>query len=325
MNKLFLLSISALCCFQLNSQIVQSSCVATQTIIDLYEADAARLAVRHTYAVADPYKDSVGLKPGLKGRYLDALLAVYNATALTVRDTVISLFNVHTNQLPGVTNINIEASPNLIWMQQISQNQSPTTNTLINGLINQYNLNYTYIQNSNFDMVAFYSPIGINLKPLVQKFALEATIDTVYADAIWNDARNITDSLDNNFVGLNYSIGWGTCADTCDLRHTWSFKVYNDCRVEYLGEFGPPIYTALKQLASNDALSVSPNPTSEFINVKNLKGGAWIYLINSAGQTVEKKYMESEGELSVNTLAKGIYNLLVVEGIQIKNHRIIIQ
>ena len=78
------------------SQTVPSSCTAADSIVKLYNDDADRLAMRHTFNFNLPYKDSITINKPLHKTYINALLAVFNAINLPARDTVVQL-KIHAN------------------------------------------------------------------------------------------------------------------------------------------------------------------------------------------------------------------------------------
>lgn len=330
MKQLFLRSLAFASIFtsQLQAQIVPSSCNSTDSIKKLYEADASRLSIRHEYRYNDTYVDSVRIRPQLKQTYHEALLAVYNATALPVRDTIVNIYNIHTNGVPGVSNINVVASPTLSWMQQLYQTQPPSSNTLLATLWNRYNLVSTYIQNVNGDLVVIYTPEGMNLPPLVQQLKAEVTIDTVYADQTFNDARDITDTLNGIYVGLTYSIGWGNCSQGCQYRHYWNFKVYrSNCNVEYLGSSGSSIGTGITGLFNKEPLVIFPNPTTDQIHFANLDEQSLVRIYDLQGRLTGELKVADGGAavLNASDWPKGLYQVVITAGNNKQTARIVVR
>ena len=147
------------------AQTVPSDCTASGNIETIYADDADRLALRHVLTNFLPEKDSVEIPEALSDSVLRALIAVYNATPLAARDTVVSMLDIHTFPLPVMTRFYIAADSSLPWMQALENNIFPTGNTTIDNMLTNFNLAVTsYYQLSTYDMVIFQS--GDNYNPV---------------------------------------------------------------------------------------------------------------------------------------------------------------
>lgn len=296
-----------------SAQVIPSSCVTTDSIQDLFRPDASRLALRHTNRFAETYKDSVKINPLLRQRYQDALIAVYNATALPVYDSLFNLLNVRTNPVPEMNNMNVKASPSLIWMQELYNNVPPTSSPVINNLMQRFNMQYTYLQATLSDVILFHTDTCLNLpaqSPIyISQGAIAASPETGY-----NDVRNITDSLNAGFILLNYSYGWGSCNDGCDMRRTWQLKVYNDCSVEYLGATGPSFFLGLKQ-GQNKEVPQIVNPVGHELVIRHLKEPTELSLMSGDGRVILKTLIQADETIKVpETVSAGLY-FLKIEGL----------
>ena len=175
-----------------NTQIVASSCYAPDSIVELYQLDADYLTVTKFYDLSynedeSPYGPRPAFAPNSNSIYvpsfssdsisitipkhlsdsiLKALVAVYNATEIPERDTVIDLFEIHTRRDYSLNRFSVPDS--------LLQNGLPSGNNILDSLALVYEL---YIENNSL-----YSPI--NLDP----FAL--------SNASWDP---IEDSLQESF------------------------------------------------------------------------------------------------------------------------------
>jgi hypothetical protein len=290
---------------------VQSSCSGSDSILNLYRRDADRMALRNVYRNNTGYKDSIKLSTSLPKAYLDALMAVYNATALPARDTIIELLNIHTAPDPEVNNFNIRASASHVWMMEMQANSSPTSNPAVNNLINKYNLSFTYYQTAGNDKVLFVSDSSLNLLPLTQLFLAAPGVVSSDIEKTYNDEKNIVDTLGSNYTDLFYSIGWGSCHDTCDLRRTWKFRVYNNCSVEYMGSAGAVLFTSLHKNEMNEPVLIYPNPSNGLIFVKNVftEKINCVEIIDATGKTFSLPLNERAVDVSV--LPTGLYTIRI--------------
>ena len=296
-----------------SAQVIPSSCVTTDSIQNLFRPDASRLALRHTNRFAETYKDSVKINPLLRQRYQDALIAVYNATALPVYDSLFNLLKVRTNPVPEMNNMNVKASPSLMWMQELYNNVPPTSSPVINNLMQRFNMQYTYLQATLSDVILFHTDTCLNLpaqSPIyISQGAIAASPETGY-----NDVRNIKDSLNAGFILLNYSYGWGSCNDGCDMRRTWQLKIYNDCSVEYLGATGPSFFLGLKQ-GQNKEVPQIVNPVGHELVIRHLKEPTELSLMSGDGRVILKTRIQADETIKVpETVSAGLY-FLKIEGL----------
>jgi len=237
--------------FSLRSQTVISSCTAADSIVKKYRKSADKLAVRRVEYIGHPYKDSIIINKEISNQYLKALLAVYNATTLPARDTVVAFDIVLDYYYPySLNTFYISSDTNKLWVKNLRHKILPCGNTDIDYLINRYYLkvtNFSPSLNSPFAFISFESDTNYHIQRLVEKF------NTLYAQGIgaysshgpMADYYHITDSVGSNFIELTYSLGWGLCMIPCSYFRHWVFRVYDDCSVEYRGSYGEALTLAL--------------------------------------------------------------------------------
>ena len=289
------------------AQTVQSTCTNNDSITKLWKKEAARLTLRRTYKVASTYKDSVYLDATLQQRYLNALLAVYNATTLAETDTLFKQLFVITRPDPEMHRLRVNASATLPWMIELFNNLAPTTNSVISNLMVKYNMSYLYLQSVNNDVVVFMPDIALNLPILIPQYLSQGAISATN-EAAFDDTRDITDSLNANFVMLSYSYGWTNCNDGCDYRRISTFKVYNDCSVEFMGTTGVSLYVGISKTQRENSRLSFINPCSNQLTFigETPNGTARIY--GTDGRIVQQfECTSKQSSYSLESLAKGIY------------------
>jgi len=325
--KFFFLLPTALACLQIaTAQIVLSSCTAPDSIIAKYKDDADRLAVRNIFSDSSSYMDSTHIPKSWSDTALNALIAIYNATTLPARDTVVSMFDIHTFPNPVLDNIIVAADSNLAWMHQLHNNIIPTGEPSVDSLINNYHLNLTdYFAWIFFPyhIVVFQSDSNYNIVALSHQF--ETILGVFYSepDGYAGDGNNITDSVNSNFVELIYSYGWGDCPAGCGERRFWKFHVYYDCSVEYLGSYGSPlVITSIPEIIS-DTIKVHPNPFKEKLLIENTHSAYEYQLSNILGQVVRSGKTSETTISNLDELSKGIFFLRVKTCDQIEIFKLI--
>ena len=102
-----------------SSQIVQSSCEAPDSIIQLYRDDADALTLERFYLNNYSYADSIHIPTIYSDTTLDALIAVYNATSIPERDSIVNLYNIHVDASVSIKSFSLVADSNLNWMKKL--------------------------------------------------------------------------------------------------------------------------------------------------------------------------------------------------------------
>lgn len=70
---------------------------------------------------------------------------------------------------------------------------------------------------------------------------------------------------------------------------------------------------ATAEVKSTEGISIYPNPASDYLNVKNMKGKVAFSITNAAGQLVDKGIM-TEGKIDVRALTTGMYIITLENG-----------
>ena len=270
-NIFFLLALFSLT--HANAQIVPSSCSASDSIIALYEDDADRLALRRIFTISSAFVDSVYIPQVCSDTVLNSLIAVYNAISLPARDTVTSIFDIHTLTDIGMDRLAVHADSSLSWMQQLRLSNIPTGDASFDSLIYDYNLNfdqyYACPPNFGYHSVSFNLDSNHNIYALGNLFEALPGVYSTDDNYFTLDGNNITSIVYPTHIELLYSHGWDDCWNGCISRRFWKFNVYYDCSVEYLGSYGDPLHPLIG-IEENEGFNVSiyPNPISEIFTIE---------------------------------------------------------
>ncbi|KAB1064439.1 T9SS type A sorting domain-containing protein [Salibacter halophilus] len=301
-------------------QIVQSSCTAHDSIIEKYNDDADRLAVRKIERDSLSYIDNVEIPNQLSDTILNALLAVYNATSIPAWDSVIDRYEIHTFPNPNINKLLISADSSLAWMEQLQSGNSPSAHPLLDSLMTKYNFTLTsyydfggswYLDDATFTSDSNYNITGlINLLDTTQ----EAEFRKMY---FAGDGNDITSTINNDHVELIYSIGWGDCPAGCINRHYWKYKVYFDCRVEFISSYGDPVIPSSVGISTeNQKVTVYPNPFNDRIKVTHNWSEPNFTLFDVTGKIVKSGVIENKQINNLNELPSGQYLLKITNSNQ---------
>jgi len=165
MKRALLILIAFNICFISKAQWVESSCVAPDSIKNLYLEDAKRLAVRY-------YPNSGIIIPeNIYLNILDLLLAVYNSVDLPARDLVVETYNIHTFPRPVMHEMLIKVDTSYSWVKQWEKGENLTGNPDIDTLMITYNLELKRFYNWRIGQYVLIRAINaLNLNPLIKLF-----------------------------------------------------------------------------------------------------------------------------------------------------------
>lgn len=298
-------------------QIILSSCNAPDSIRAKYNEDADRIALLKIYQQNLSYVDSITIPQNHSDTILNALIAVYNATSLPARDTVVTMLNIHTFPAVRINAIAVTADSSLNWMQQLKNGNIPTGNNTLDSLLTTYFMTIDRYDNWYGIMpthtVYFKSDSNYNIPPLTSVF--ETVSGVSYADQVntAGDGNDIVALIHADYVELNYIAGWGDCESGCTLERVWKFKVYFDCSVEFVGSYGNPLplVTEVEKIKST-SISVYPNPFRDNLYLSKLNSIYHYSIYNTVGQELFHGQSSEYQITGLDLLPKGQYFLHIV-------------
>lgn len=307
-------------------QPVASTCTAPDSILNLYQDDADRLALRQTFLVQSPDTSDIHISAALSDTFRNALIAVYNAHSIPARDTVVEIITsfidtevvkgIHSAPYsPSLKHLYMQVNPQLPWFQQIQQQNFPTGNDTIDSLMSNYALSFTaehyginayfihIVADSNYNMMA----IANFLKQLEDV----SPSDLSSLDMAGDYPLQIEGEITPNYVDLVYTYKWGDCPAGCIWSRSWEFKVYHDCSVEFVGSNGTPLgfppSDGIATPRGSHSLIVYPNPFADYIVVKNVSGNFSYEVYNTIGQKCASGNTSNSRIADLDKLAAGTY------------------
>ncbi|MDX5347027.1 MAG: T9SS type A sorting domain-containing protein, partial [Hymenobacteraceae bacterium] len=159
--------------------------------------------------------------------------------------------------------------------------------------------------------------------PLLVQLKTVPGIIEVYKNHHWYDGPDIYDSIYSDHVELIYDYSWGDCLSGCAYHRYWKFKVYFDCRVEYVGSYGNSLPVTGNKEKIEKTLTVYPNPFKEAIMVEGVTGPFQYTVTNLLGQQVLQGESESVSMNNLKELLPGLYLLTIQENDRMQTFRII--
>lgn len=294
------------------SQIVQSSCDAPDDVIEDYNVDAGVLTLRKFYENDFTYKDSIEIPTVHVDTFLNALLAVWNATELPARDTVVDMLEIAAAFNYDVRAFRLKCDTS-VWSNNLIDGMETTGNDTIDSLMNKYNLGYLmHLGGIDYHYIWLISSINYNMPQLAKRFEYISGVSYVFATEGQYSSqmkKNIIVEIHQGYVDLEYSFGWGDCSNGCFYWRHWYFRVYDECLVEYLGSDGD-VMTWYNIIEGNKQdVEVYPNPFNDYLYIYGINGSFEYAIMNIKGDVVQREKMEGNIIKIKKVLNPGIYIL----------------
>lgn len=208
------------------------------SLLKIYRNDADQLAVFKMLASGSPLAEQVEIDRDLHHFYLNRLLAVYNATSLAARDSVVELYPIHVFGSNNLRSFIVQVDTALPWTNTWLNGQVITGNPAVDSLADKYKLQVDPIFS---DWFALYSNQNWNTFALEKTFGSIAGILYSGQNGLIGGGSSIRVMDYSNYSELVYIFGYGDCPSGCINYHFWKFRVADDYTVTFLGSGGDPL------------------------------------------------------------------------------------
>jgi Secretion system C-terminal sorting domain len=295
----------------LQSQIITSTCTGSQSVIEKFKEDATKLAIRRLNQINS--RDTIKvIVPNLTlDSVLSALIAVYNVKNFPIRDTIFDILKISANN-PLVKGVSITTS-DTSWSNQWVMKKTKTGFVGIDTFFDNYKLTLQSY-NPPYSSGLFTTPLLLNSKALSDSIKLIKGVQ--YVTGGFNfDAPDISYEVEpSGNKLLTFSYRWGEyCSHSgCERSRRWKFRIYSDCKVEYLGVLGSLLDLVLSNSENtniNKPIDIYPNPTTNQITISSTYTFQDYAILDISGKTVLKGTLNSKNEIGVSTLTDGLYFL----------------
>ncbi len=207
---------------------------------EAYQRDSEALALSYLHKINGKY-EGIEIPRHIVQTHYFALIHVFNAVDLAARDSVVTIYNIHTNGFPDTRELLLSVNPTADWVDSWRNGQQITGVTEIDSLMEKYDLQiiritpYLHLQQ---EIAVLRSGRPLNIETLARCF--EGISGINYAESITASlslANNIYAYYRADHIQLDYKLEWFDL----EMRY-WTFDVYLDGRVEFVGSRGstPP-------------------------------------------------------------------------------------
>lgn len=269
------------------AQTTVSSCIAPDSVVAKYNDDADFLALQRILNTNSHHIDSAEIPQAWSDTIMHALLAVYNATSLPARDSVIEMYPIHHHHSLTLKPVSLSVYYDEPYLSQLQNGIFPTGYPDFDALIYKYYLHFVSVSSYRIAgrrEVYFMSDSNLNIEALKDTFA---TVNASITDnSVMGSGDYIWDTVAADHITLTYSFGWGDCPSGCMWRHFWEFRVSYNCEVTYVRSYGDPLWGLGIPQTKQGQLKIFPNPAANDLNIKGLTSLTHYAIYNMYGQLV---------------------------------------
>lgn len=214
-----------------------ATCEAGGQTQALWERDAQRLALRGIIAEGHAAVDSVYIPDALVREKLDLLLAVQDAINGIGCEDLNPVRNIHSFPDIVLDEMLVQVDTSVFWVKEWQTGNSVTGMPIVDTLMASFGfvLQDFYQWNSG-DFALLGTDQILNLLPLLETFKDIDGVVEAFENSVVGDGDDIRFQQESGFATLEYSIGSEDCPSGCLSREIWTFRVYPDCVVEYIGK-----------------------------------------------------------------------------------------
>lgn len=305
MKTLFIIFLFLIWASVSKAERIPSNCSTPDSITTRHSRYASELTLRKFHRNNVSYKDSVFIPKVHTDTVLNALNAIYNATSIKERDSVISIFRIYAYPVYSTNSFFVSANPDLPWMQQLKTGTFPTGDATVDGLINTYHLKATSFLFE--DVVVLRTDSNYNIRALAKLFEQIPGVSYTEPNGYAGDGSNIKDSIFSDHIQLIYSYGWGDCPAGCIYRRYWTFNVYFDCSVEFAGSYGDKLQTTGVKESDTEGVFPYPNPCKNYLILNGKYQNFYYYIYDMNGKVHREGFSINNRIDNLDNLSSGTY------------------
>ncbi|NOY49046.1 MAG: T9SS type A sorting domain-containing protein [Chlorobi bacterium] len=322
MKKLITFSLLVIGLINLNAQI-PSSCIIPSELKSSYDKDVKHLALQRIISQDSPYMDSIDIPFSYQDTIWSGLAAIFNVSSIPERDSAFDIYCIHEESTNNTIYNYIEVGVDLSY----DWTHNWQNYNIVTGIPSLDTLLLTY----GFSVYDFTSVLGYHYAILStdQTINIQPVCDSIKTYSGVTYSIKVSYTFDGNTISYNktgdertyqFEIAWGDCPSGCICYHTYNFKVYDNCSVEYLGTshynigypFPLPVNCNITTKVENNNFPVQfkayPNPAQGFINIDANYNNIEFEIINIFGQIIKTGTL-SNHIISLENIDKGLYIL----------------
>ncbi len=252
------------------SQIVQSFCSGPTSLQNQYMEDAWNVAYESLLENDSAnFSNTIPIPVEAKNAVLAGILGIYNAD-LPARDTVFQQFDIHHHAEIDLQRIEVYVDTLFPWAKAFAfGNMSNTGNYYVDSLANLYGFTLENVIWLPQWVTEYNAVVSVrinqhaNTNLLAQVMTGFSGVKFANAYTFGGDGNGIFYNPKDSFAEVSFRYGWEDCPSGCLFHREWLFRVYDDCRVEFVASYGDALGSSPTFAPQNTALNIAlaPNPT----------------------------------------------------------------
>ncbi len=307
-----------------------SWCTVNPILRAYYQDDVTELTIKQIYQTESVYMDSIPIPEIIEDSIWKAMAAIFNVSSIPERDSVFDKYCIHTKKDYFIDEMLIIYYPDTAWTESWQNEEITTGIHIIDSLLSLYEFEIIHT-NPESNLILLKTQLKINIRPLTHILVNIDGIQFADPNIQFGGANRILYNVEDGIRYLDFSKRWGDCFSGCAYNHTFKFKVFPDCSVEYLGTvmnwnnsdpLGEPnncdITGIDDGIPSSNSFYVYPNPTSDALTVGFNSIDQFEFIIWSyTAKKLKSGTLYPEIPISLSGISSGIY---LLEILNLKNN-----
>ncbi len=322
------------------AQVFQSDCTVTDEGMDYFGGDADKLALREIYAKGTSDTSSILIPPPESEPFLKALATIYNALEMPARRDIVDLYGIHAEGEPYMRGFSVYVDTSHQWAQQWLNFELYTGHEFMDQLIEEYQLSFLQkpyvlaeaIEGNHYLVVSMISAFNLNLPAFFTQICnVGGVVSAVHNVRPSEDySKDIVYTEFDTHKEFLFKYGWGDCENsTCNYFHYWKFKVFEDCTIEFSGDYGDLLST--HELQHVLKFDFYPNPVDDILNLEFVgppQKDLDIAMYDATGHRVYSESLNTQNGnvrkgLPTHDLEPGFYFIAIHNGEQVFTRKIV--
>lgn len=203
--------------------------------------DAHHLALRHLKSI-NRDSSEVRISPDLVATLYNCLIRIYEERTIPARDTVMSIFRIHSFHSPEMHRLIVAGDSTKSWMREFRSGKNRTGYPPVDTLMDEFELSMgRYYPSPPIHIVVLAARDPLNLEALGNLFQKIDGVAFAEPDHWVGDGDDIRALSEVDAWKISFSVGTGDCPSGCIFRRIWDFKVEESGTVTFLGSYGSPL------------------------------------------------------------------------------------
>jgi len=335
MKRLYIIIVFTAFACTVNAQL-PSECTVPAVLRNNYYREVANLGLKWMYCLHSPDTALIDIPQWCQDTVWKGLAAIYNRNDQDGIDSIFNKYCIHGGNISIWRGLSVHVDTAFAWVVNWANLQNTTGIPDLDSLLQKYGFTVTgfYHEYNTEHRVTLHTDQLINEYIFCDSLeSFPGIISAKQATLAGQGAMSGIAYYDTGYVKyFTFHLGWGMVNG-----HSWRFKVYPDCSIEFLGvekyfyePYPEPVNCNLtgepEPIVANKPIVIHPNPVTckVTVSIPENQFQGFITILNLTGKALLNHYTsEPETHIDISNLQAGIYLARIIFGNRLEIRKII--